>query len=120
MVEVKDTTGFKSGMGMQIYVEMGLTTWETVAAETQGVNSFREAKKDVGDSLVLIGNIDQINFLKTATTKQVEDKVEEFVGIGKSGGKYIFAASDFLEKDTPLENIIAAIKTVKRCRIYEK
>lgn len=92
------------------YVDMGLTAWETVAEAPQGDNTLEAAKKNVGDKLTLIGNLDQINFLKTATVKEIEDKVEQIVNIGKPGGRYIFACSDFLEKNTPEENIHAAIR----------
>lgn len=100
------------------YVEMGLTAWETVAGEPQGDNSLADAKREVGDRLVLIGNLDQVDFLKKASTAQIEERVEEIVNTGKPGGRYIFAASDFLEKDTPVENIAAAIRAAKRSGAY--
>lgn len=100
------------------YTGMGLTAWETVASEPQGDNSLDEAKKNVGDKLVLIGNLDQVDFLKTAVKKAIEEKVEELINIGKPGGKYIFAGSDFLEKDTPIDNIITAIEAAKRHGVY--
>lgn len=95
------------------YVEMGLTAWETIAEHPQGDNTLAEAKREVGEKLVLIGNIDQVNFLKTATREQVREKVEEIVNVGKTGGRYIFASSDFLERGTPVENIIEAIAAAK-------
>jgi len=33
---------------------------------------------------------------------------------GKPGGRYIFAASDYLEKGTPLENVKKVIEVAKR------
>lgn len=97
----------------QSYVDMGLTAWETLADVPQGDNSLSDSKIEVGTELVLIGNIDQVKFLKVATREQVSKKVEEIVNTGKPGGRYIFAASDFLEKDTPIENIKEAIATAK-------
>lgn len=102
----------------QSYADMGLTAWETVADEPQGDNSLAEAKKEVGDRLVLIGNIDQVQFLKTASREQIRKRVEEIIGIGKPGGRYIFAASDFLEKDTPIENIREAAASAKYYGVY--
>lgn len=95
------------------YVEMGLTAWETIAEHPQGDNTLIDAKREVGDKLVLIGNIDQVNFLKTASGEQIREKVEEIISIGKVNGRYIFASSDFLEKGTPVENIIEAIAAAK-------
>lgn len=100
------------------YVKMGLTAWETIAEDPQGDNTLRQAKENVGESLVLIGNIDQVNFLKTASPNQIRARVEEMMSIGKPGGKYIFAASDFLEAGTPVENIIAAIAAAKEFGLY--
>lgn len=100
------------------YVDMGLTAWETLACEPQGDNSLGESKKNVGDKLVLIGNLDQVNFLKVAKTIEIEKKVAEIIYTGKPGGRYIFAGSDFLERDTPIENIVTAIETVKKYGCY--
>jgi len=102
------------------YVDMGITAWETIAEAPQGDNNLEEAKREVGDKLVLIGNIDQLNFLKTAERAQIHSKVEEIIRVGKPGGKYIFAASDFLEKDTPIENIVEAVEAAKYYGKYEK
>lgn len=33
------------------------------------------------------------------------------VRIGKPGGRYLFAASDFLEKNTPIDNVNAMLTT---------
>jgi uroporphyrinogen decarboxylase len=95
------------------YVEMGLSAWETVAEAPQGDNCLERAKKNVGDRITLIGNLDQVNFLKTATTAEVEERTEEVMKVGKPGGRYIFACSDFLEKDTPFDNIKAMVRTAR-------
>jgi uroporphyrinogen decarboxylase len=95
------------------YIEMGLSAWETVAAPPQGDNDLAEAKKTVGDRLTLIGNLDQIEFLKTASVPEVEKKAEMIVQTGKPNGRYIFACSDFLEQHTPIENVKAAVRAAK-------
>lgn len=95
------------------YTELGLTAWETVAEPPQGDNDLERAKKMVGDKLTLIGNIDQVQFLKTASAQEVKEQTEQRVAIGKPGGRYIFAGSDFLETDTPLENVAAMVEAVK-------
>lgn len=95
------------------YVDMGLTAWETISEPPQGDNNLERAKKNVGGRLTLIGNLDQVQFLKTATAAEVEKRVEEILRVGKPGGRYIFACSDFLENGTPFENIEAAVKAAK-------
>lgn len=96
------------------YVKMGLDMWETVAGSPQGDNDLGEAKELIGDKITISGNLDQVNFIKTASLEEIEQKVSELIHIGKPGGRYIFAASDFLEKGTPLENVKKVIEIAKR------
>lgn len=96
------------------YVKMGLDMWETVAAPPQGDNDLKEAKELIGDSITLSGNLDQVNFLKKAALEEIEEEVTRIMNIGKQGGRYVFAASDFLEKGTPLENVKKVIEVAKR------
>lgn len=100
------------------YLDLGITAWETVAEPPQGDNDLARAKKLVGDRITLIGNLDQVVFLKTASVTEVEEKTKELVSIGKLGGRYIFAVSDLLEKNTPFENIFATVNTVKKFGYY--
>jgi len=64
--------------------------------------------------MTISGNLDQVDFIKTANLEEIEQKVSELIHIGKPGGRYIFAASDFSEKDTPLENVKRIIEVAKR------
>lgn len=100
------------------YIEMGLTVWETVAALPQGDNDLAHAKESIGKHMCIMGNIDQVSFLKKAATEEVVAKTEEIVSIGKPEGRYIFAASDFLERDTPLDNIKVMIRTAETAGRY--
>jgi hypothetical protein len=100
------------------YVKMGIDIWETIAEPPQGDNCLTEAKREIGNRVVLAGNLDQVNFLKTATLAEIDSEVTRIMHIGKPGGKYIFAASDFLEKDTPIENIKKVIEVAKREGTY--
>lgn len=95
------------------YRELGMSLWETVSEPPQGDNDLAEAKRAMGDRVCLLGNLDQLRFLKTATPAEVDAKTRETVRTGKPGGRYIFAASDFLEKGTPLENVIAMLRAAE-------
>ena len=101
-----------------IYREMGITVWETVSGAPQGDNDLAQAKRVLGNSLVLLGNLDQVNFLKTASETDVAEETRRIVKIGKPGGRYIFSTSDFLEKGTPEENIRAMIEAAKEAGVY--
>lgn len=122
---IKDTGSYtlyhncgKAKVLQESYVKMGLDAWETVADAPQGDNCLEKAKRNVGDRITLIGNLDQIDFLKTATVMEIEKRTEEIMHIGKPGGRYIFACSDFLEKNTPFENIKAVIRAAKAVARY--
>jgi uroporphyrinogen decarboxylase len=101
------------------YLKLEMDIWETVSPPPQGDNDLAEAKAVVGDKLVLSGNLDQVVFLKKATPEEVDREVTRIMQIGKPGGKYIFAASDFLEKDTPLENVRKVVEVAIREGQYD-
>ncbi len=95
------------------YREVGMTVWETVSEAPRGDNTMAEAKAELGDRICLLGNLDQVDFLKRATPSEVDTRTREIVRAGKPGGRFIFSTSDFLEKNTPLENIRAMIAVAK-------
>jgi len=95
------------------YRELGMTLWETVSEPPQGDNDLAEAKSVMGDRVCLLGNLDQLRFLKTATPAEVDAKARAIVRLGKPGGRYLFAASDFLENNTPLENVQAMLRAAE-------
>lgn len=101
------------------YREMGMTLWETVSAPPQGDNDLAESKVEVGNQICLLGNLDQVSFLKTATPAEVAERTKDIVRIGKPGGRFIFSTSDFLEKGTPRENIITMINAAKESGRYD-
>ncbi len=100
------------------YRELGMTVWETVAEPPQGDNDLAEAKRTMGDRICLLGNLDQLRFLKTASSSEVDERTRRIVRTGKPGGRYLFAASDFLEKNTPLANVQAMLRAAEEEGVY--
>jgi hypothetical protein len=100
------------------YREMGMSLWETVAEPPAGDNLLADAKSTLGDKVCLLGNLDQIHFLKVALPAEVAERTRRIVETGKPGGRYIFAASDFLETGTPRENVVAMIEAAKEAGRY--
>jgi uroporphyrinogen-III decarboxylase len=100
------------------YRELGMTVWETVSEPPRGDNRLADAKAALGDVVCLLGNLDQVDFLKRATPAEVAAKTRDVVAAGKPGGRYIFSTSDFLEKDTPRENVVAMIAAAKEAGPY--
>ena len=95
------------------YRELGMSVWETVAEPPRGDNRLAEAKAALGDRICLLGNLDQVYFLKRASPSEVDARTREIVRTGKPGGRFIFSTSDFLEKGTPRENVVAMIEAAK-------
>ena len=100
------------------YKRMGFTVWETVSEDPVGDNTLADAKSFFGDSMCLLGNLDQIHFLKTAEPEAVAARTRQVVETGKPGGHYIFSTSDFLEKGTRIENVKAMIAAAKAAALY--
>jgi len=100
------------------YREMGMSLWETVSEPPAGDNQLAEAKAALGDKICLLGNLDQIHFLKTASPVEVAERARQIMVVGKPGGRYIFAASDFLETGTPRENVVAMIEAARKEASY--
>jgi uroporphyrinogen-III decarboxylase len=100
------------------YLELGMTVWETLSEHPRGDNKLADAKAALGNRICLLGNLDQVDFLKVASPREVADKTREIVQTGKAGGRYIFSTSDYLEKGTPRENVVAMIQTAKEAGVY--
>ncbi|HRR34949.1 MAG TPA: uroporphyrinogen decarboxylase family protein [Kiritimatiellia bacterium] len=100
------------------YRELGMTVWETVAEEPQGDNTLADAKAALGDRVCLLGNLNQLHFLKTASPEEVAARTCEIVSTGKPGGRYLFAASDFLERGTPIRNVTAMLRAAEEAGVY--
>lgn len=95
------------------YVKLGVDIWETVAPAPQGDNSLEEAAEIIDGRMILMGNLDQVDFLKRATADKVVGATKDIMAAGMKNRRFIFACSDFLEKDTPLENIKVMIETAR-------
>ncbi len=100
------------------YRKLGITVWETISEAPQGDNTLAEAKAYFGEDLILFGNFDQVHFLKEASPEEVEQRAYDLMMIGKQGGHYIFACSDYLEIGTPLENVKALLRGAKAASRY--
>jgi uroporphyrinogen-III decarboxylase len=100
------------------YRQLGMTVWETVSEPPRGDNRLADAKAALGDRICLLGNLDQVDFLKKATPDEVARKTREIMQIGKPGGRFIFSTSDYLEKPTPRENVVAMIEAAREAGRY--
>ena len=83
-----------------------------------GDADLKKAKEIVNGEYVMIAGIDQVNVLKNGTIEEVIKVTKEIMEIGKRGGKFIMQSVDFLEYETPVENVEAFVKTALRHASY--
>jgi uroporphyrinogen decarboxylase len=69
------------------------------------------AKAMVGDAYVIIGGVDQVDVIQKGSVDDVRRATEATMRAGKPGGRFIIQNADFLEHDTPIENVEAFART---------
>ena len=97
---------------LESYKKVGLKMVEPFSPPPLGdVADLAAAKKIVNGDYVMVVGVDQVNVLQKGTVDQVKEVTEKTTKIAKPGGKTIIQTSDFLELDTPVENVEAFVKT---------
>ncbi len=71
-------------------------------------------KKDFGDKITFHGGIDTQFLLPNASPEEVAAECKHYIETLWKDGGYIFTASQHLQGDVPLENIIAMYETAKK------
>lgn len=98
---------------LPIYNEMSMRGYESLAEYPLGDTNLDQALSIFSEDKVLSGNIDQVFFLKTASPKQVEDKVKNTINKVKHRKNFIIATTDYIGEDIPIKNIEAFAKCIK-------
>lgn len=75
--------------------------------------NLEQAKKEVGDRICLIGNVDVFRPLRDGTPEEVTISALECIKAGGSDGGFMLSASCEIIPDTPEPNLIALIEAVK-------
>ncbi|GAB6166465.1 hypothetical protein JCM19992_24650 [Thermostilla marina] len=94
------------------YKELGARIVEPFSPPPLGdCADLAAAKRQVDGAYVMLSGIDQVNVLEKGTVEDVRRATEKAILDGKPGGGFILQPVDFLEYDTPLENIRAYVET---------
>ena len=75
-------------------------------------------KKEYGDKLVLIGNVNNIDTLVFGSKEDVINETMDCIKIAAPGGGYILSSDHSVHDDIPNENILSMIETGKKYGIY--
>jgi len=96
---------------VESYIKVGPRMVEPFSPHPLGDGDLAEAKKRSKGEYVIVGNVDQVNVLKPGPLDRIKKITKETIEIGKVGGQFILQSADFIEYDTPLENLEAYVKT---------
>jgi len=83
---------------------------ESFAPPPLGDGDIGEAKRRIGDRVVLMGGIDHKGLLAKGTPDEVREVTQRVVRAGMPGGMFILSQADYLEEDCKLENVEAMIE----------
>jgi uroporphyrinogen decarboxylase len=93
------------------YKQLGARIIEPFSPPPLGDANLQKVKDTVNGEYVIVGGVDQVNVIQNGTIDEIKRTTEKTMKIGKPGGKFILQSADFLEYDTPIENIEAYAKT---------
>ena len=96
---------------VETYKKLGSTVIEPFSPVPLGDADLKEAVDIVKGDYVMIGGVDQVNVLQKGTPEQVREATIQTIENGKKNGPFILQSADFLEYNTPLENIETFAKT---------
>ena len=77
-----------------------------------------EVKKQIGDRICLLGNIDCRETLVTKSVREVEEEVRRAIGVAGPGGGYILSSSNTIHPGVEAENYIAMVKATHEYGVY--
>jgi uroporphyrinogen decarboxylase len=98
-------------------IEIGVDVLNPIQITAKGMDpAFLKSK--YGDQLAFLGAIDQRHVLPQGTAADVEVEVRRRIWeLGQSGG-YAAAPTHDIQADTPIENVLALFRAVKKWGVY--
>jgi uroporphyrinogen decarboxylase len=75
-------------------------------------------KKEIGDRICLLGNIDCRETLVSKSLEEVEEEVQQAIRAAGPGGGYILSSSNTIHPEVSAENYIAMVKATHRHGVY--
>ncbi len=92
---------------IEAYNELGIQGFETLTEPPYGDMDLGDALSRFDRRITLVGNVDQITFLRQAAPADVRRKAARILERVGARGRFILGTSDFLEEGTPHENLFA-------------
>jgi uroporphyrinogen decarboxylase len=104
---------------LQVYDQLAHKMWGYLAPAPHGDVVLDDVLERVPNSLILWGHIDQIDFLRKASPVEIEKRVKYICEKMKPRGNYILGTTDYLEINTPRENIEALVEAGHKYGAYD-
>ena len=96
-------------------IEMGLDLLDPIQPKATGMDADNLARR-FGGRLAFYGGVDTQELLPMGTARQVEEEVLRLIRVLGSNGGYVVAASNAVQPDVPVENILALYLTARDYR----
>ncbi len=80
--------------------------------------SLAKVKKEYGDKICIMGNVNCAGNLVFGSKRQVVEEVKRCIDVAAPGGGYILSSSNSITRDVKPENYIAMLDTVKKYGKY--
>jgi uroporphyrinogen decarboxylase len=96
-----------------LLIEAGVDILDPIQVTANGMEPAELAEK-FGGKITFHGGIDTQNVLPYGTAEEVQNHIHDVVRtLTANGGRYIFAPSQILGPDIPVENILTMYRTIK-------
>lgn len=92
---------------MHLYNDLGTNAWGYLTPPPYADVDLDKALEVMNKDMVLIGNIDQVDFLVKATPKEVQRRVKQTLEKVKIRGNFILSTTDWPFDNTPFNNLKA-------------
>ncbi len=92
---------------MLLYNDMSIDGWGYLTPPPYGDVELDKALDIIRKDMVLLGNIDQIDFLKKSNPTQIRQRIGQVLKKAKKRGNFILSTTDWWTDDVPDENLKA-------------
>ena len=103
---------------LEVYAGLGCHGLESFTPPPNADGDLGRAKQQIGQKMVLVGNIDQIGLLRSGSKIEIERAIRQAIEQGAPGGGFILSTADHLYDKTPAENVRWAVEVARKYGNY--